>query len=229
LGTARKISEKWGYDFQVRSTVFDRPYITHNHGFRSIYNVLNALLSKDVYCVYVQFPMCKAPIPHRISSSNSFSPYFNGCIGALDSTHIPVRVPEARCAAFRNRKGEISQNVLAICTMDMRFMFVLSGWEGSASDAHVFEDAQRKGFTILEDCYYLANTGYANSDALLVPYKGVQYHLQEWGIAGEWCVYAIPLSCNLSNLSYLGPGTLESCSIFGIHSSRTLLSEYLEL
>jgi len=130
---------------------------------------------------------------------------------------------------FQNWRGEISQNVLAVCTMDMQFMFVLLGWEGSALDACVFEDAQRKGFTILEDCYYLADKGYANSDALLVPYRGVRYHLQEWGIVGEWCVYAIPLSHNLSDLSYLGPGTLESCSIFGMHSSRTLLSKYLEL
>jgi hypothetical protein len=55
---------------------------------------------------------------------------------------------------------------------------------------------------ILEDCYYLADTGYANSDALLVSYRGVQYHLQKWRIAGERCVYAILLSRNLSNLCY---------------------------
>jgi hypothetical protein len=52
-------------------------------------------------------------------------------------------------------------------------MFVLSGWEGSALDMCVFEDAWRKGFMIPEDCYYLADIGYANSDALLVPYRGV--------------------------------------------------------
>ena len=63
--------------------------------------------------------MYEVLIPHCISSSNSFSPYFNGCIGALDGTHISVHVPEARHATFQNQKGEISQNVLAICTMDM--------------------------------------------------------------------------------------------------------------
>ena len=121
--------------------------------------------------------MCEVPIPHRISSSNSFSPYFDGCIGALDGTHIPVHVSEARHAVFWNWKGEISQNVLAVCTMDMRFMFVLLGWEGSASDTCIFEDTRRKGFTILEDCYYLANVGYANSDALLdeVPWAQQQH------------------------------------------------------
>jgi len=73
-------------------------------------------------------------------------------------------------------------------------MFVLLGWEGSASDVHVFEDTWRKGFTITEDCNYLANAGYANSDALLVPYRGMCYHLQEWGIVGERCIYVISLS-----------------------------------
>jgi len=51
--------------------------------------------------------MCEVPIPHHISSSNSFLPYFNGCIGALDGTHIPVPVPKARCTAFWNQKGEM--------------------------------------------------------------------------------------------------------------------------
>ena len=32
---------------------------------------------------------------------------------------------------------------------------------------------------ILEDCYYLADAGYANSKALLIPYKSVLYHLRE--------------------------------------------------
>ena len=77
-------------------------------------------------------------------------------------------------------------------------MFVLLGWEGSASDACIFEDAWRKGFMILEDCYYLANAGYANSNALLVPYRGMCYHLQEWGIMGEQCIYVIFLSCTLA-------------------------------
>ena len=134
-------------------------------------------------------------IPNCISSSNAFSPYFDGCIGALDGTHIPVCILQASCAAFWNRKGEITQNVLAACTMDMRFMYVLLGWEGSASDSCVFEDAWRKGFTIPEDCYYLADAGYANSDMLLVPYRGVHYHPWEWGIAIEWCVYIISASC----------------------------------
>ena len=172
----------------------------------------------------MDFPTGDFPIPQRILSSNSFTPYFDGCIGALDGTHVPVHVPEARRAPFRNRKGELSQNVLAICTFDMQFLYVLAGWEGSASDSRVFEDALRKGFTIPKDRYYLADAGYANCDALLVPYRGVRYHLWEWGMAHERCVYLIFLSCALIDLCYLDPGTTRNCSIFDTLSSGTSLS-----
>ena len=30
---------------------------------------------------------------------------------------------------------------MAACNFDMEFIYVLSGWEGSATDAHVLQDA----------------------------------------------------------------------------------------
>lgn len=33
--------------------------------------------------------------------------------------------------------------------------------------------------------YYLCDNGYANSEGFLTPYKGVRYHLKEWGPATE--------------------------------------------
>lgn len=44
-------------------------------------------------------------------------------------------------ASYRNRKGVISQNVLAACNFDLEFIYVLSGWEGSAHDSKVLQDA----------------------------------------------------------------------------------------
>jgi hypothetical protein len=55
------------------------------------------------------------------------------------------------------------------------------------------------------------------------------YHLWEWGIAGERCVYIISSLGALSDLSYLGPETRENCSIFGMGSSGMLLSGSSEL
>jgi DDE superfamily endonuclease len=152
---------------------------------------MDALTSDTVYNALVDFPTDNVPIPQHILSNNLFTPYFDGCIGTLDGTHVPVHVSEARHAAFCNRKGQLLQNVLAVCTFDMQFLYVLVGWEGSASDSRVFEDALRKGFTISKDHYYLADAGYANCNALLVPYRGVRYHLREWGMGQEQCIYLI--------------------------------------
>lgn len=68
---------------------------------------------------------------------HQFSPYFDGCIGAIDGTHIPVSVLEHAHDDFINRKGFTSQNVLAIRDMDMRFTFVAAGKKGAAHDMAV--------------------------------------------------------------------------------------------
>lgn len=152
--------------------------------FRSIHKILNALTSPEIYREYVHLPPDDLSFPEFVLGTRSkkkFIPYFNGCLGALDGTHIPLHAPERLRAAYRNRKGELSQNVLLACSLDMRIVYVLSGWEGSASDSRVFNDARRSDFRIPSDRYYLGDAGYANSDAVLVPYRGVRYHLKEWG------------------------------------------------
>jgi hypothetical protein len=62
-------------------------------------------------------------------------------LGALDGTYIRVRVPTIDKPRYRTRKGEVATNVLAVCSHDLQFIFVLPGWEGSASDSRVLHDA----------------------------------------------------------------------------------------
>lgn len=167
---------------------------------RSIHRILAALTSKNIYRMYVKLPPDNQSFQESIGGTwnkRNFVPYFNGCLGALDGTHIPVYVPETMRAAYRNRKGEVSQNVLAVCSFDMKIVYMLSGWEGSASDSRVFEDAHASDFRIPPDRYYLGDAGYANSDAVMVPYRGVRYHLKEWGSAKNRYVIAIS---NLASL-----------------------------
>jgi hypothetical protein len=84
---------------------------------------------------------------------------------------------------FRNRKGFLSFNCFACCTFDFRFSSILVGWEGSAHDGRVLADAISKGFPTYPDQYYLADAGYSLSTQFLTPYRGVRYHLKEWGLA----------------------------------------------
>ncbi|XP_040368068.1 uncharacterized protein LOC121050830 [Rosa chinensis] len=67
--------------------------------------------------------------------------WFENCLGALDGTHVSVIVRAVERPRYRNRKGYISSNVLGACNPNMRFIYVLLGWEGSASDSRVLRDA----------------------------------------------------------------------------------------
>jgi len=51
--------------------------------------------------------------------------------------HVPAHLPAKDQSRFRNKKGVLSQNVLAACTFDLQFIFIYPGWEGSAADSRV--------------------------------------------------------------------------------------------
>lgn len=106
-------------------------------------------------------------------------------LGALDGTHIDAFVADSDLARFRNRKGMVTQNVLVVCTMDGRVSFLLSGWEGSATDSRVLDDARSRGFIIPPGKRYLADAGYPQSNHTFTPFRQVRYHLREWGAASE--------------------------------------------
>ncbi|XP_057791212.1 protein ANTAGONIST OF LIKE HETEROCHROMATIN PROTEIN 1-like [Salvia miltiorrhiza] len=109
--------------------------------------------------------------------------WFKGCLGALDGTYINVTVPNCDKARYRTRKGQISTNTLAVCDHNMKFVYVLPGWEGLAADSRILRNALNRvnGFKVPKGSYYLCDNGYSNSEGFLAPYKGVRYHLKEWG------------------------------------------------
>ena len=148
---------------------------------RSFYQVLDALLwlHKEV----VVLPSDRTP--DEIEQDNKRWPYFADCVGALDGTHIEAWVPHKDQARWRNRKGQLSQNVLAACDFKMNFVYILAGWEGSAHDGRVLADARTKGFHAPPGKYYLADAGYSNSSLTLIPYPKVRYHLREQAGASQ--------------------------------------------
>lgn len=73
---------------------------------------------------------------HHTMSLTMF-PSSQDCIGVIDGMHIPAHVPAKDQSRFRNRKGILSQNVLAACTFNLQFIFIYPGWEGSAADSRV--------------------------------------------------------------------------------------------
>ena len=102
------------------------------------------------------------------------------CLGAIDSTHVPITIAEDRAPPYRNRKGTLSHNVMVVCDFDLNFTFVSCGWEGSASDVGVLRSAISKGFSVSEGKFYLVDGGYANTSSFIAPYRGARYHLNEF-------------------------------------------------
>lgn len=151
--------------------------------YRHIHRVLDAILSPSFASTLIQLPTASATTHPIIQCNPKFYPFFKDALGAIDGTHVGAFTSEAAHAAFRDRQGNISQNILAACTFDMRFCYILGGWEGSTSDSFLFEEARSTTFLVPEGAYFLADAGFPLCDILLVPYRGVRYHLREWGAA----------------------------------------------
>jgi hypothetical protein len=82
------------------------------------------------------------PLSPSIANDPKYGPYLKDCLGALDRTYIDVHVKPEDQPRYRNRKGTLSQNVLAVCNFEMEFLYILAGWEGSAHDRTVYRSAQ---------------------------------------------------------------------------------------
>ncbi|XP_073362248.1 uncharacterized protein [Aegilops tauschii subsp. strangulata] len=120
--------------------------------------------------------------PPKIRGSPRWYPYFKDCIGAIDGTHVTARVSRSQSAAYRGRKHYTSQNVLAAVDFDLKFTYVLAGWEGSAHDTNILTDSMSRpdGINIPDGKFYLGDAGYACRPGILPPFRKTRYHLNEF-------------------------------------------------
>ncbi|XP_031402089.1 uncharacterized protein LOC116211730 isoform X1 [Punica granatum] len=152
---------------------------------RHFNNVLKAIksLSKE----FLECP--PDTTPPEILRSNRYNPYFKDCIGVVDGMHIPAHVPAKDQSRFRNKKGFLSQNVLAACTFDLQFIFIYPGWEGSVPDSRmlraVLDDPDQKFPPIPKGKFYLVDMGYVNMEGFLAPYPGIRYYPYEYRGANQ--------------------------------------------
>ncbi|GMP41234.1 hypothetical protein CsSME_00015541 [Camellia sinensis var. sinensis] len=73
---------------------------------------------------------------------------------------------------------------MCVCSFDMRFTYVLAGWEGTANDSRVFIETVHDPTNLFPmpptDKYYVVDSGYTNMPGFLSPYRGERYHLNEF-------------------------------------------------
>ena len=78
------------------------------------------------------------------------------CVGASDGIHILAFLPLNSQPSYRNRKGTLSQNVLVTCGFDLKFLYVLPGWEGFATDTRILHNAlSRLDPLVVPPCNYV--------------------------------------------------------------------------
>ncbi|KXN89051.1 hypothetical protein AN958_06402 [Leucoagaricus sp. SymC.cos] len=100
--------------------------------------ILSVFSSLSFYSKYVQLPRVDDPTPEFIQSQCKFAQFFGGAIGAMDGTHINCCPLAVDHAAAQNQKDGVSQNCLACISFSMRFLYLVSGWEGSTADATMY-------------------------------------------------------------------------------------------
>ncbi|XP_030445514.2 uncharacterized protein LOC115668158 [Syzygium oleosum] len=155
------------------------------HSGQTISNYFNIVLKAIIkLSKEVIKPLSFDVVPQEILMNHNHERYFKGCVGAIDGTHINASVPVSEQVPYRGRKGNTTQNVLCVCSFDMKFTFVYSGWEGSANDCRVLSAAlETPGLQFPRPPlgkYYVVDSGYASLPGFLTPFKGERYHLNDY-------------------------------------------------
>ncbi|PKA55247.1 hypothetical protein AXF42_Ash003884 [Apostasia shenzhenica] len=106
-------------------------------------------------------------------------------LGAINGTHISAIISQDKHERFINHKGQISQNVMLVVEFDGIINFVVAGWGGSTSDMSVLRwSLENISFAVPNVMstgkYYLVDSGYANTDCFIAPYRTARYHLSNY-------------------------------------------------
>ncbi|RKF78495.1 hypothetical protein GcM1_211063 [Golovinomyces cichoracearum] len=126
--------------------------------------------------------------PQIRSEVGKMYPFFKDCVGAIDGTLVFVSVKdedrkrEGQEGAYHCRKGFLATNTFSCVDFNMNFKLVFPGWEGTAHDATVFNDARCQGiFRTPQGKFWLADAGYTQAEGyggmVLAPYMSVRYPL----------------------------------------------------
>jgi len=154
---------------------------TYLYYLRYFKRMVEVFSSRPFYTKYIRQPTSYNQSSHPLYYNKKLWPFFQHALGAIDGSHIHFSPPVFYQAAYRNRKGFLSQNCLFACSFDLKFTYALTGWEGSAADARVYHSAVNTDLVIPDGWYYLGDAGFPHCNNLLVPFRGVRYHLAEWG------------------------------------------------
>jgi hypothetical protein len=143
---------------------------THGSYFRRMVLVLS---SPPFYTRHIQLPGNNNLCFPEIRNNSKFWPFFEDVLSALNGSHIQISnapLLPIHVVYIEIGKGFFSQNCLFVSSFNIYFTYLLCGWEGAASNAHVFADAKAHDFIVPPEKYYLADAGFPVCDELIVLY-----------------------------------------------------------
>jgi hypothetical protein len=80
-----------------------------------------------LYKEVITLPSADTSLHSRITDDPKYKTFFTDCISVIDKTYINVSVSPAEQPRYQNRKGQLTQNVLAACDFGIRFTYILAG------------------------------------------------------------------------------------------------------
>ena len=179
--------------------------------------------SEPFYTDFVRQPQSTDPPSPYIVDNPKFHPFFENAIGGMDGSHFISSGTAKERALAHDHKGLTTTNCLAGCDFDHCFTYLSTGWEGSVSNSTMFFNSHITDLRLQLGKFYLADAGFPVADALLIPYRGVWYHLAEWGHADLRCV-AFHYKYCYNAYSLLAQPMHGSSLIFAMHQLKISLS-----
>ncbi|CAN6982315.1 unnamed protein product [Brassica oleracea var. botrytis] len=133
-------------------------------------------------CDYIRTPTTQElqRISERLLVDRVNYPYISGCVGAMDGTHVCVKVTPELQGMYWNRHDNASLNIMAICDFNMLFTYIWNGAPGSCHDTAVLTMAKESDSEFPMpplDKYYLVVSGYPNKQGFLAPYRSSRNRL----------------------------------------------------
>jgi hypothetical protein len=61
---------------------------------------------------------------------------------------VRAKISSEDVPRYRGRKEYPTQNILATCSFDLKFTYILPGWEGTASDSKILKNALSRTYPL---------------------------------------------------------------------------------
>jgi len=99
---------------------------------------------------------------------------FPGAFGAVDGCHIAIKTPLSDADSYINRKSYASVVLQAVCSSNLQFIDISTGYPGSMHDARIYRKSalSRVLNTSVDSSFHiLGDSAYPLEKCLLVPYR----------------------------------------------------------